>query len=101
MINWLTKSTNEYRVETMDEVETFHKNAQKEAEDGGYTLTNFSWTKKEVKKGGEILDEYFICKVSFVFNDPKEPDNPYSHVEYDKSEVLANIIEDREDGEGW
>lgn len=82
MIRWLVKSTNEYRLETMSDVEQFHQKMQQEAEDGGYTLSAFSWTKREKKEKGEIIDEWFVVKVTFVFNDSKEPENPFTKVEY-------------------
>lgn len=84
MIKWLIKSQNEYRLETMTDVEEFHKELQKEAENGGYTLTNFSWAEKAVKEKGEIVETYFQVKATFVFNTLKDPENPFSKVEYPK-----------------
>lgn len=85
MITWLIKSTNEFRVETMSDVEEFHQKLQDKAADGGFTLTSFSWSAKEKKQGGEVIDEWFIVKVTFVFNDAKEPEQPFNSVEYCKS----------------
>ena len=82
MIKWLIKSQNEFRLETMTDVEEFHKEMQKKAADEGYTLSSFSWTKREKKQGGEIVDEWYIVKVAFIFNDAKEPENQFSKVEY-------------------
>lgn len=90
MIKWLSKSTNEYRIETMDDVETFHEQMQEEARDGGYNLASFSWTKKEKKSGGEVVDEWFLVKVTFIFNDPKEPELPFNGVEYTSVEIENN-----------
>ena len=46
MITWVLKNTTEYRVDTMSDVEEFHKKLQEEANENGYNLTGFSWTKK-------------------------------------------------------
>ena len=56
MIKWLIKSQNEFRLETMSDVEEFHKEMQKKAADEGYTLSSFSWMEKEVKEKGEVVD---------------------------------------------
>ena len=91
MIKWLIKSQNEYRIETMSDVEEFHKQMQKEAAENGYTLSNFSWAEKEVKEKGEIVDTYYQVKVTFVFNVLKEPENPFTKVVYptiDSEEVV-------------
>ena len=87
MITWVLKNTAEYRVDTMAEVEDFHKKLQTLAADDGYTLSSFSWTKKEIKSQGEVVDEYFIVKVQNVFNDAKEPENPFLKVEFPKVSV--------------
>lgn len=101
MITWLIKSTNEYRVDTMEEVEDFHKKLQDKARDEGYTLASFSWTKKEVKSGGEVVDEYYICKIANAFNEPKEPDKPFTSVVFPKisEDMWANMEQD--DAENW
>ena len=82
MIKWLIKSQNEFRLETMSDVESFHKQVQKEAEDGGYTLTNFAWKEVEKKSKGEVIDSWFIVKYSFVFNDSKDPEKLFTRIEY-------------------
>lgn len=97
MISWVTKNTAEYRIDTMSEVEDFHKKMQDQAADGGYTLSSFSWTKKEVKAQGEVVDEFFIVKVANVFNDPKNPELPFLSVEFPKLE--ANDAPQEEDVE--
>ena len=91
MIKWLIKSQNEFRLETMSDVEEFHKELQKEAENGGYTLTNFSWAEKAIKEKGEIVENYFQVKATFVFNTLKEPENPFTKVEYYKIENINNF----------
>ena len=100
MISWVLKNTAEYRLETLSEIETFHQKLQKEASDNGYTLTSFSWTKKEVKSGGEVIDEYFVVKTVNVFNEAKEPENPFLKVEFPKVTV-DTPAEDEEVEEDW
>lgn len=82
MIHFLIKSTNEVRVETMSDVEGFHKELQKKANTEGYTLTNFSWAEKVVKEKGEVVDSYYQVKYTYAFNDLKDPDKPFCDVEF-------------------
>lgn len=93
-VHWILKNTTEYRIDTMDEVEDFHKQLQEQAADGGYTLSSFSWTKKEIIKQGELFDEYYICKVQFFFNNPKETELPYFKVDFPRNDELAKEIEE-------
>lgn len=106
MITWLIKSTNEYRVDTMEEVEQFHKKLQDKARDEGYTLASFSWTKKEVKASGEVVDEYFVVKVANAFNEAKDPDKPFLSVEYPNAALndmkeTTKIVESDLENEEW
>lgn len=93
MIKYLIKSTNEVRLETMDDVEQFHKNLQKEAEEGGYTLSTFSWAEKEVKAQGEVIETYYQVKFAFVFNTLKDPERPYKSIEFN---LYNDMVEDGE-----
>lgn len=86
-IHWVIKNTTEYRVETMPEVEDFHKRLQEQAVNGGYTLTNFAWAEKTVKEKGEVVDTYYQVKATFVFNALKDPENPFFNVEFPTKEV--------------
>lgn len=81
MITWLIKSTNEFRVDTMEEVEAFHKKLQEKARDEGYTLASFSWAEKVTKIDGDEYP-YYQVKCSFIFNTLKSPENPFTSVEY-------------------
>lgn len=87
MMPWVIKNTTEYRLETMEEVESFHKKLQEQARSGGYTLTNFSWAEKQVKSKGEALEEYYQVKCTFVFNNLKDPENAFFKVEFPSSEM--------------
>ncbi len=79
MILYLIKSTNEVRLETMDDVETFHKKVQKEAEEMKCTLSSFSWVEKENKK---LEETYYQVKYAFVFNKLADPEVPLNKIEY-------------------
>lgn len=87
MIKYLISSTNEIRLETMDDVEEFHKKIQSEADDMGCTLASFSWTEKENKKLEEI---YFQVKYKFVFNKLADPTRPLNHIDYIQYDEVLN-----------
>lgn len=89
MIKWLCKSTNEVRVETKTDVEVLNKELQETADNLGVTLSNFSWVEKTKKSKGEVLDSWFLVKYTYLFNDQKEPENPFTNVEYKKIENNA------------
>lgn len=89
MIKWLIKSQNEFRLETMSDVEEFHKEMQRKAADEGYTLSSFSWMEKEVKEKGEVVDTYYQVKTTFIFNTLKDPENPFTKVEYPSYEICS------------
>lgn len=38
-------------------------------------LTSFSYTIKEIKAKGEVLETYYLVKAKLVFNSEKEPDS--------------------------
>nr|DAU16624.1 MAG TPA: hypothetical protein [Caudoviricetes sp.] len=100
MITWLIKSQNEYRVDTMVEVEEFHKYLQDKAADEGYTLSSFSWTEKQVRTKEEEYS-YFQVKTTFTFNVLKDPENPFFKVEFPKVEIATPEAEDNEVDEEW
>lgn len=89
-VHWVLKNVTEYRVDSMPEVEDFHKKLQKQAAENGYTLTAFSWTERAVKEKGEVVDTYYVVKATFVFNTAKEPENPFFKVEFPQ----GNMFED-------
>lgn len=93
-VHWILKNTTEYRIDTIEEVEQFHQQLQDQAAEGGYTLTSFSWTKKEIVKQGELFDEYYICKVTFTINNPKEPELPFFSVTLERNDTMAKEIEE-------
>lgn len=87
MIKWLIKNTAEYRLETIEDVKQFEQKMREEAQQGDYTVSNFSYAEKQVKAKGEIIETYFQVKVTTTFNTLKEPEKPFTGVSYDKMEV--------------
>ena len=92
MLKSLIKATNEIRVETEEEADQFHKELQKEAEKIGCILSTFTKTLRQKKSKGEVIDEYYQIKYTYVFNDIKEPYNYLKNIEY-------NITNSQEEGD--
>ncbi len=82
MLKSLIKATNEVRVETEDEADQFHKELQQEAEKIGCILSTFTKTLRQKKSKGEVIDEYYQIKYTYVFNDIKEPFSYLKNIEY-------------------
>ncbi len=69
-MNYLLKVTNTYRVPN----ETAALALREELDhDTRGELTAFSYTQKQVKAKGEIVDEYLLCKATIEFNKEKDP----------------------------
>lgn len=92
MLKSLIKATNEVRVETEEDADNFHKELQKEAERINCILSTFTKTLKQKKSKGEIIEEYYQIKYTYVFNDIKEPYNYLKNIEY-------NITNSTEEGD--
>ena len=82
MLKSLIKATNEVRVETEEDADNFHKELQKEAEEIGCILSTFTKTLRQKKSKGEVIDEYYQIKYTYVFNDIKEPFSYLKNIEY-------------------
>ena len=82
MIKSLIKATNEVRVETEEDADNFHKELQKEAEQIGCILSTFTKTLRQKKSKGEVIDEYYQIKYTYVFNDIKEPYTYLKNIQY-------------------
>ena len=82
MIKSLIKATNEVRVETEEDADNFHRELQKEAEEIGCILSTFTKTLRQKKSKGEIIDEYYQIKYTYVFNDIKEPYTYLKNIQY-------------------
>ena len=68
---YLTKITEEYRVNSENEVTELIENAKK---DNRFNVIKQSTVYKTIKEKKEIVDEYWICTLVKQFTDPKEPD---------------------------
>lgn len=69
-MNYLIKVTNTYRVPNEEAALTLREELD---HDTCGELTAFSYTQKQVKAKGEIVDEYLVCKATIEFNKEKEP----------------------------
>lgn len=102
MIKWLLKSTNEFRVETIQDVEVLHTQLQQACEYEDYTLTSFSWTEKVLKPNTDLEERFFVVKYSYVFNNAKDPEFPYNGVNFSKAEVADVMATDNnQEEEVW
>ena len=63
----LLKVVEEYRAESAQEVKEMNKQFKNEAKSKGYILNAFSYTKKEKKSKGEIIDDGYLVKVAKVY----------------------------------
>ena len=63
----LLKVVEEYRAVSEQEVKEMNEQFKTEAKSEGYILNAFSYTKKEKKKSGEIIDEGYLVKVAKVY----------------------------------
>ena len=89
MIKFLIKATNEYRVETKEDADTLHKQIEEEATNNGWVLSGWTETYKNRKSQGEIVEEWFVCKSTVIFNDVKEPDSPLRNIDYNMMESVS------------
>ena len=63
----LLKVVEEYRAESEQEVREMNEQFETEAKSDGYILSAFSYTKKEKKSKGEIIDDGYLVKVAKVY----------------------------------
>ena len=70
-MNYLLKVTNTYRVP--NEAAALNLRDELSSLPIG-ELTAFSYTQKQIKSKGEIIEEYLICKATLEFNKEKEPE---------------------------
>lgn len=91
MIKYLIKTTEEYWLSTRDDVENFHRAIQEDGEKQGYQVAAFGYTEKPIKEGKEIIDNYYIVKVTKLFDDAKEPEEaPLNQIIYDRSNAFRD-----------
>lgn len=89
MIKYLIKSTNEIRVDSEEDANALHKYYENYARDNAYILNSWSQTYRTKKSGGEVVEEWWICKVVLVFNDAKAPDIPLDNIEFNMQKVVS------------
>ncbi len=82
MIKWLIKSTEEIRVENEDDANQLHKQMEQFAHDNDYILNTWTQTYKPIKLKGELVDEYWLCKYTLIFNEAKTPAISLKNIEY-------------------
>jgi len=82
MIKYLIKNTMEIRVESEEDANALHKYYEDFAHDNDYILNSWTQTYRTKKSGGEIVEEWFICKVVLIFNDPKAPTIPLDTIDF-------------------
>ena len=63
----LLKVTEEYRAESEAEVKEMNEQFKEKAKSEGYVLNAFSYTKKEKKSKGEVIDDGYLVKVAKVY----------------------------------
>ena len=91
MKKFLLKTTEEYWLATLTDVEAFHKELQIDAINQEYQLTGFAYTEKPIKEGKEVVDTYFIVKVTKVFDDAKEPEGiPMERIIYERYDTTMS-----------
>lgn len=88
MSKYLIKTTEVYRVDTESEVEAFLNEAKN---DNQYELVKYSSQHKELKKQGEVLDDWFQVQLVKAFTNEKEPDRQVE-VHYGKQEVINSAF---------
>lgn len=64
----INQITEVYRVDTEEEVRAFNEELKAEALDEGYILKSYSYTLKEKKSKGEIVDSAYQVKVIKEFS---------------------------------
>lgn len=71
MGKYLIKTVETYRVATEAQVEEMIAQFKTE---NIYDIKSTTYSRKEVKEKGEIVDEYYLLSVTKIFNDCKSPD---------------------------
>jgi hypothetical protein len=84
MYYYTLKTTSTYRVPTVQDALKLRKYLEKT---GPGELNSFTYTTKEIKLKGEVIETYQLVKASFNIDSEKEPEG-----------VLPVIIEEDTDG---
>lgn len=70
-MRYLTKTSDTYRVDTLEEVENLRSEME---ESNWFDVSSFTYTYKTIKAKGEIIDEYYLCTVKKEITSEKEPE---------------------------
>lgn len=62
------EDTIKLRVETEEEAKLAMEQLKEEGREKGYIISKYSWTKKEKKSKGEIIDVGFLVSCTRVYN---------------------------------
>lgn len=95
-VKYLIKTTEEYRLESLEDVKQFHEAMEKDATEQDYTLGSFGWIEKPVKEGKEIIDSYFMVKLTKQFDEAKDLEKApmksitYEHYDIDRFKDTVN-----------
>ena len=63
MSRYINQITEVYRIDTEEEVQAFNEQLKEESIQEGYVLKSYSYTLKEKKKSGEVLEAAYVVKV--------------------------------------
>lgn len=63
MARYINQVTEVYRIDTEEEVQTFNDQLKDEAVEEGYVLKSYSYTLKEKKAKGAVIDSAYQVKV--------------------------------------
>ena len=74
-MKYLVKTTEQYRVDTENEVKQFIEEAKKDRQ---YNLNKYTSEYKTVKAKGEVIDDYYRVTLVKEFTVEKEPDRTVS-----------------------
>ena len=73
-MEYLLNTVVSYRVHTVEDAEALH---QRLKTDGRFELVAFSYTTKDIKVKGEVVDQYQVVKAKLVFTSEKDPEATY------------------------
>lgn len=93
MSKYLVSVIETTRVDSVAEVEQFHKQLK---EDKRFDLKKFEYTHKDVKSKSEIIDSYELVKATLVFNNEKEPDRSVK-IDFDIQDGAFPTIADNDE----
>ena len=63
MAKYINQVIESYRIDTEEEVQAFNDQLKDEAIEEGYVLKSYSYTLKEKKAKGEVIDSAYAVKV--------------------------------------